>query len=354
MTDPKPDPAPHRTRTALLLRSAIAVDILMIVLLAINLGLLLFDAAFAGSAAIREGLRDASGGFYEAYRTGIHDNFALIDLAFVAVFLVEIIVRWIIAAKRRTHRRWYYYPLVNWYDVLGCVPIGSLRILRLLRVVTIVFRAHRMGVIDLRTWGIYRFLERYKRILVEEVSDRVVVQVLSGIQSEISGDSKVLERIWTEAIAPHKDALVTNIEAGAARLIEQTVTERQPANDAYVTRVVNEALRRSNHVFDSLAAVPFIGDNVVGQIKSGVTTIVHHVVAQLHEDARRLDVERLGAEVELTLTRAFAERGPDVEGIVRTVLMATIEILKDQVMVQQWKLRDEEEKAEEEAAAAAA
>lgn len=340
MSHPTPEREPSPRAATRLLRSMLAIDIFMIVLLAANLALILFDEAFAGSAAIREGLRDGWGGFYELY-LGIHENFALIDMAFVLVFLAELLVRWVVAARRDTHRRWFYYPLIHWYDVLGCVPLGSLRMLRFLRIVTIIYRAHRMGVIDVRTWTVYRVFRRYRAILVEEVSDRVTVHVLSGVQSELGGDSKVIARIWGEAIAPHKDAIVQHLEVGAAKLVKHTVRAHQPAIDAYVARVLSRAMARSHEVFDRLASVPLIGKNVVGQIQTGVKTIAHHVVELLHEDVMRLDVERLGAEVERTLVQTFAERGPEVEGIVREILQTTIEILKDQVKIEQWKLRDE-------------
>jgi hypothetical protein len=68
------------------------------------------------------------------------DNFWKIDLPFLILFWIEFVVRWVLAITRRTHARWYFFPIFHWYDLLSLIPVTALRPLRLLRVVSIYMR----------------------------------------------------------------------------------------------------------------------------------------------------------------------------------------------------------------------
>ncbi|MDV7396135.1 hypothetical protein RZS08_32380, partial [Arthrospira platensis SPKY1] len=119
------------------------------------------------------------------YAEQIHTNFVAYDLVFVAIFLTEFVVRWIIAVHRNTYHRWFFYPFVHWYDLLGCIPVGSFRWLRLLRVISIVYRLQKYQIIDISNLYIVRFVRKYLNVLLEELSDRIVLNVLDGVQDEI-------------------------------------------------------------------------------------------------------------------------------------------------------------------------
>lgn len=345
MSDNIPQNLPGRSRTQSLLRSVVAIDLLMMALLAVNVLLLFFDWTFTGSIAFRGFLRDHLASFYDWYQSGIHENFALIDLVFVAVYVLELAVRWIVAVKKRTFHRWFFYPLVHWYDVLGCIPIGSLRFLRLLRLVAIIYRSHKLGVIDIRKFYLYNVFAKYKDILEEEVSDRVVLHVLSGIQGEVAKGSGTVDRIWREAIASHADEIWKSVKLALERMLQQSVGALRPEVDAYVERVLSTALERSSQVFDSLTAVPYFGQGVVDQIETAIKTIVGNVFDQLLEDSKGLDMRKFCAQAERTITKALAEQDTEFTDVLQQVVDQSIEIIKDQVKVQQWKLREDAERA---------
>ena len=50
------------------------------------------------------------------------DHFWLIDLPFLTLFLFEFGVRWSLSVRRREYARWYFFPMLHWYDVLGLIP----------------------------------------------------------------------------------------------------------------------------------------------------------------------------------------------------------------------------------------
>ena len=123
-----------------------AIDFLMLGLLIINLAFIIFDSVY-GFDIVRNGLGSISPAINDFYQP-IHNNFIVYDLAFVAVFLTEFMVRWVYAVKAKMYDRWYFYPFIHWYDIIGCIPVGSFRFLRILRVISIIYRLHQYKVID--------------------------------------------------------------------------------------------------------------------------------------------------------------------------------------------------------------
>jgi hypothetical protein len=345
LSDNVPQKLPGHSRTHKLLRSVVAIDLLMMALLAVNVLLLFFDWMFTGSVVFRGFLHNHLASFFDWYQAVIHENFALIDMMFVAVFVLELAVRWFVAVKKRDFHRWFFYPLVHWYDVLGCIPIGSLRFLRLLRLVAIIYRSNKLGIIDIRKFYLYTVFVKYKDILEEEVSDRVVLHVLSGIQDEVAKGSGTVDRIWREAIASHADEIWNSVKLALERMLQQSVDALRPEVDAYVERVLSNALEHSSQVFDSLTMVPYFGQGVVDQIETAIKTIVGNVFEQLLEDSKKLDVRQFCAQAERTITRALAEQDTEVTDVLQKVADQSIEIIKDQVKVQQWKLREDAERA---------
>jgi hypothetical protein len=125
----------------------IILDLVMLCLLIINLIWLLFDGLFA-TQAFKSILVSISPDIVSAYAP-IHDNFILYDLAFIVVFLIEFCVRWVAAVVRKTHMRWYFFPFIHWYDLVGCIPLGGARIFRFLRIFSILYRLQKYEIIDL-------------------------------------------------------------------------------------------------------------------------------------------------------------------------------------------------------------
>lgn len=61
-------------------------------------------------------------------------------MIFVSIFIAELLIRWMVTIHQKTYHKWFFYPVIHWFDVLGCIPVGSFRWLRLLRVFSILYR----------------------------------------------------------------------------------------------------------------------------------------------------------------------------------------------------------------------
>ena len=126
----------------------IVIDVIMMLLLIANLTLILFDWIF-GVNFINQLFQNYLPSFYEFYNQHIHQNFEAIDLVFVLIFLSEFLFSWILAIIQKAYYKWFFYPILHWYDLAGCIPVGSFRFLRVLRVFSILIRLNNLKVIQL-------------------------------------------------------------------------------------------------------------------------------------------------------------------------------------------------------------
>jgi len=325
-------------------RIVIAVDVTMIVLLLLNLGLILFDSAYLGSEFIRHVFRDHTPRFYESYEQYVRKNFALVDALFVSIFVTEFLIRWVVAIRRRDYHRWFFYPLVHWYDVLGCIPIGSMRFLRLLRLFSIGFRMQRMGIVDFRNFYLYRVFAKYRDVVIEEVSDRVVVQVLSGVQAEVAKGTPVVDRIWSEVLAPHKDVVVSGVADTADAVIDDVVDRERRRLLAYSDRVLDRALARSQSAFRPIGVIPVLGKTVVTQLQVAIKQIVGHAIDELLTDLKEQKTRAAAASAEDAVVGVLEARNLRIDEFLADLIQRSIDIIKDQVLVQHWKVRELEER----------
>ena len=198
----------------------IILDLALLLLITGNLLWLLLDAIMMNTGT---GLMIARQwpDFARHYRDNLHPDLLLYDSYFTFFLISELLLRWAVAIYRKTYHRWFFYPFVHWYDVLGSIPLPAFRVLRLLRIVSILYRLQKMGVIDLTTSGPFPIVYKYYQILLEELSDRIVVNVLEGVQREVRG-RLVLRR---EAALGDARALLDPFVAGIHIFFEIVISD---------------------------------------------------------------------------------------------------------------------------------
>ncbi|MFB6273081.1 MAG: hypothetical protein ABEL51_09340 [Salinibacter sp.] len=319
---------------------SLIVDGVMMVLIVVNLVLIIVDWGFA-SPFVQAQMQDHVPALYTWYNQTIHQHFLVYDLAFVAVFVVEILVRWGLAIYRQRYHRWFFYPFVHWYDVLGCIPVGSLRSLRLLRLIAMVPKLQRTGLIDLRETYLYKTFEKYRDIVLEEVSDRVTVRIIEGVQDELRTSQQVTRRIADEVIAPQREAL---IEAVTHRLQEATAVAYQDQQDdfeEYLDSVIEDAVTRNREI-STIASLPGVGRPVAALLESAISDIVFNVVDQMVQDMCSLENDQALAQV--TSVSAEALMSPEYDQrlnqLAQSMVVQSLDVIKDHVQIQQWKEQD--------------
>lgn len=317
------------------------IDLFMIALVIANLALILFDWLFQVSL-FQNLLATHTPAFHTFYRDTIHADFLFYDLCFVTVYLTEFTLRWGVAIARGTYHRWFFYPFAHWYDLLGCIPVGSFRWLRILRVVNLLFRLQRMGIVDLSQTWLGQTLLKYYDIVVEEVSDRVVMQVLSGAQREVGGGSPLLHRIEKEVLAPRQERLVSFVAERIAEATRKTHSEYRVDLAGYFAHLTDEAITRTQ-AGRRLAAIPVAGPRAIALLGEAVretgSAFVDQLVDDLATPANRPQLEQLLHDV-LDAARGDGEQ---LDDLLRDTLLDILEQIKQQVAVQQWKLAERAE-----------
>ena len=309
----------------------LALDLFMLGLLVVNLVWLLFDSLYATSA-FQSILNAISSGIVPAYAP-IHDNFVLYDLAFISVFLFEFCVRWVAAVVRKTYVRWYFFPFIHWYDLVGCIPLGGARIFRFLRIFSILYRLQKYEIIDLRDTAVYRFIAFYYDVLVEELSDRIVVKVLSDAQKDIAAGSPLIDDISKQVIASRLPILTQWLSSVMVHVGESVEHQEHGVSvREHVQQSVGKAVR-SNSQISTLKLVPVLGSTIENTLEQSITDIVTQSVINLLKD---MTPEKIDDFVEHGIGR-FSSEDQMLDQEVLKVVNECIELIKHHVSQQRWK-----------------
>lgn len=311
------------------------IDFLMLGLLIINLAFIIFDSVY-GFEVVQNGLGAISPAINEFYRP-VHNNFIVYDLAFVAIFLTEFTLRWGYAVKVNMYDRWYFYPFIHWYDIIGCIPVGSFRFLRVLRVISIIYRLHQYKVIDVTQTKAFRFFNFYYEAFLEELSDRIVIKVLSGAQDEIKQGSPLFERIQHDILYPRRDMISGWLSQRVAEAAREGYVPNRGALRSYLENRVDNALKQ-NLELSRLKYLPVVGPTIQETLEECVGDIVAHVIHQILED---LALSSNHAFIE-DIVNVFLPSPDDTEDDVQNealinLLTEILEAVKTQVKVKHWR-----------------
>ncbi|MFG6177842.1 ion transporter [Halomonas sp. THAF12] len=322
-----------RTTSPALERAHLVWDLFIIVLVIANLALLLFDSLFL-LPPLNAAFEAVAPGLYGAYERNIHANFLTIDLAFVAVFLLDVLLGWAVAIAERHYHRWFFYPFVHWYDVLGCIPLGGFRLLRLLRVISLLHRLQRMGLIDVRRWYLYGVVAKYYDILLEELTDRIAIRMLDNVQQEIrAGDglsAPVIERI----VQPRKQALIREISQRLEAMAGDAYAHHRDDTLRYVRGLVGRTLSESPEI-RRLGRLP-LGSQVARGLEASFSDLACRLVDEALAGLQSSEFSSLVEHLAESGFDAWLRTDPHTEQITEQVLVDMLELLKEQIAVKGW------------------
>lgn len=318
--------------------SSFFIDLAMLLLLVLNLFLLVFDWFFAFGFFQRI-LADLVPNFFLWYKTQIHgDTFFFIDMIFVSIFLTEFMIRWIVAVYQKRYHSWVFYPFIHWYDLLGCIPLGSFRFLRLFRIFAIIYRLHKMTIIDLKTTVFYQTAHKYFHIITEEFSDKVVIHTLTGLQQEIHEGTPVMDKIVKEVILPKKPILVAWLSSRIANTSTERYAENKEAIQQYIEHLVTTAVAKNQEVKE-IERIPMLGDYITKKLNHSIYDISFNVIHTAMLDlASSKNIQVVEEAMDLLLDAVLREEeDSSMKSTATDIIVQSLEVVKEQVMVQQWK-----------------
>jgi len=318
------------------------VDLLMIILVIINLSLIFFDWSFSYQS-FRSVIEFISPTFEHWYRTTIHPNASFLDLIFVSIFITELLVRWGLAIRRRTYDKWFFYPFIHWYDVLGCIPMsGTLKLFRLLRIIGMVIRLNNLGIIDLKSTYLYRKSIKYVKIFIEEVSDRVVTNVIEGIQDEVKKDNPVVHKIASQVLIPKQAQINDWLNDRLSDTVSMTYYKHRNDIHNYLKETVTKSVYENPEI-KRISLIPGIGRQIALALDSSISNITFNVIDNTIEDIAKNKRVHGIEDITSSLFGQFTEEHPDNERLntmMKEIVNESLEIIKQQVRVKQWRINE--------------
>ncbi len=318
------------------------IDILMVILVMVNLGLIFFDWSYT-FPSFKSLVEFVSPAFNHFYATKIHPNTSFLDLIFVSIFLTELLIRWGLAIYRRSYNKWFFYPFVHWYDVLGCIPMnGTFKFFRLFRIFGMVIRLNNLGIINLKSTYIYRKSSKYIKLFIEEISDKVVSNVIEGVQDEIKKDSPLLQKITTQVLVPKKDQINQWLNDQISETVSLTYYKHRNDLYQYLQAIVQKSVYENPEI-KRISLIPGIGKQIALALESSISNITFNVVDNAMEDMAK--TKRIPAIEDITdhMLNSLAldhAKNAELNDLMKEIAHDTLEMVKKQVEVKLWRIKE--------------
>ncbi len=323
-------------------RFKLIYDIVILIAISIDLFFISVDAILmsefmnnvAGWLAISEPL--------SWYQTTLHLPLRTVGGFFTIFLITELLARWAIAIKEQVYYRWFFFPFIHWYEVLGCFP--QLRALRLFRAVVIGRRLHQLGYQVLPQPWVIR-IKFYIDLLLEELSDRVILTTISNYKQQLT-DPEMRKSLIESTIESNRDEIETVL---LALLRQELVPQLQKlmsksqvggliASD--VGNAIEDGLANTPELRRYLRLIPIAGNLIESQLQQIGHNIGENAVHSLNE--RLLEAERLDAlmvSIAHGITH-FDTSNSELEVLISNIIADSLSEFEAQIKIQQWKHQD--------------
>ena len=275
--------------------------------------------------------------YLNAYAT-VHEHFFRIDLIFVSLFLTEFTLRWADAVIHRRYQHPMVYPILHWYDIIGCIPVAGLRWLRILRVFAILLRLQRLGVIDYTQWTVYGWGKRLYDVVMEEISDRVVIRVLSGVQDELAASGDLERKILRDVVAPRQALVIDSIRNGLVDMGQGGYAAARDDLHQFVTEAVAKAVHKNREI-KMIDKIPVVGGMASGVLDHAITDIICHALDELAGRLSSEEFESVFNDICNSVFQSLLEEGSREQRSNRELMLAisdVLEAVKSQVSKRRW------------------
>lgn len=270
------------------------------------------------------------------YKSDLHPWVIKTEGWFILFLVAELAIRWLVAIIYKHHQRWFFFPFIHWYEVLAIIPY--LRFLRLIRAGIIAYRLHELGHKVIPD-NIMKKVLFYYRVVMEELSDRVVVSVIDGIKYELDNSSSH-KKIIHDLVDHHRDMFA---QALAEILQEALATElkaQQRLIADNVGHIVKQAIEDTPQLTQLLRLIPIAGGMIENQIQSigqrlgenitnglidplteGTATQPNQIYTLISDKVSHLNIENKA-----------------LEELVESAVYESLESLRKQVKIKQWQI----------------
>lgn len=273
-------------------------------------------------------------GVLEFYRSYLHPWVIITEAWFIIFLITELAVRWAIAIVNKHHARWWFFPFIHWYEILAIIP--HLRFLRLFRAGIIAYRLHELGykVVpdNIRIKALF-----YYSVVMEELSDRVVITVIDGVRQELETSSSHKDIIH-ELVDHHRQLFTIALSSVLQESLAKTLQAQQPIITQKVGIIVNQAIEDTPELTQLLRLIPIVGGRIEQQIQSIGQRLGENISAGLIEPFTNGSVNQPN-ENYVFIAEKVSELNIDnkyLEELVESVVFESLAAIRKQVKVKQW------------------
>ncbi len=314
----------------------LAYDIFMMVIIFINLICLSSNALLMSDfgAWLFEQIHLTQ--ILQFYKTELHPWVIKTESWFITFLLLELLLRWLIAVINQHHQRWFFFPFIHWYEILAIHPY--LRFLRLIRAGIIAYRLHEIGY-QVVPQGLLKQLKFYYHVIMEELSDRVVITVIDSVKKELD-TSSTHKKILHDLVNHHRQMFATTLAQILQESLATELKSQQTCIADHVGQVVIKAIEDTPELTQLLRLIPIVG----GRIEQQIHNIGQHLGENITQGLILPFVSGSTAQPNQPYT-LMAEKISQVnienhalEQLVESVVYESLESLRQQVAVKQWQI----------------
>lgn len=271
------------------------------------------------------------------YRQHLHPHILNLDEWFTLFLIAELLGRWAISIIYKHHQRWFFFPFVHWYEVLACLP--SFRALRLLRAVAIGYRLYQLGYNVIPKSWLKKAIFYYK-VVLEELSDRIVITVLDGIESELKSSS-THHHLVQNLVNQHRELIANAVAEVLQNNLSTALQQQQQTIVDSVGKIVSQSISKTPELHSLLRLIPVIGSKIEQQIQSIAQHLGENITHGLIEPFVQPNSSSQLANSALSTSANYIGQikidTPELEKLIESMVFSSIDSIRTQVKVQQWR-----------------
>lgn len=275
------------------------------------------------------------------YKAELHPWVVKTESWFITFLIIELAVRWFFAIIHKHHRRWFFFPFIHWYEILAIVPY--LRFLRLIRVGIIAYRLHELGYKIVPSF-VFKRATFYYNLLMEELSDRIVITVIDGVKKELD-TSSTHKKIIHDLVNHHREMFATTLAQILQESLAQELRTQQKTISNGVGQVVTKAIEDTPELTQLLRLIPIVGGRIEQQIQSIGQRLGENITQGLIDPFIAGHQQHPNKQFVLIADKIsqLNIENSSLEQLVESVVYESLESLRKQVAIKQWQLELEKD-----------
>lgn len=323
-------------------RLKLSYDILIVIIISIDLFFISVDAILMSEFSSNVAQWLSINEQLNWYQATLHDPLRIVGGFFTIFLIIELFVRWAIAIQQKIYYRWFFFPFIHWYEVLGCFP--QLRALRLFRAVVIGRRLYQLGFQVLPQPWINR-IKFYINLLLEELSDRVILTTIYNYKQQLT-DPEMQKSLIQSTITNNLD----EIESVLLSLLRQELAPKlqqltdKSAGGALIAREMGNAIQdgiaNTPELQRLLRLIPIAGGLIEAQLQHIGQSVGENTVHSINE--RLLNPERIDS-IMVAIAHGITtidNNNTALESLIARIIADSLTEFEAQIKVQQWKHQD--------------